>query len=88
VPHQHDLDLGRRLLLDFVADHLPDDHERVRSFFHKRGAYARAKDLLDQRGALDAWHRYEEQAIEAALRAWAQDNGLRLGAPARKPPGR
>jgi hypothetical protein len=78
VPHQHELDLGRNLVLDNVGEHLPDDHDRVRAFFHKRGAHARFKDLLHQRGALEAWHQHERQAIERALRQWAQENGLRL----------
>lgn len=81
VPHPHDLDLGRELVMDFVAEHLPDDHDQVRAFFHKRGAYARFKDLLRHRGALDAWHQHEQQSTEAALRAWAQENGLSLGPP-------
>lgn len=81
VPHPHDLDLGRELLLDFIEAHLPDDLGAARSYFDKRGAYARAKDLLHRRGAFDAWHRHENQAIEAALRAWARDNGLRLDGP-------
>lgn len=27
VPHQHELDLGRKLVLDYVGEHLPDDHD-------------------------------------------------------------
>ncbi len=42
------------------------------------GTDARARDLLDCRGAIDAWHRHENQPTEAALRAWARDNNLLL----------
>ena len=76
VPHKNDLDLGRNLVFRFVDEHLPSERDRVYDFFHRRGAYARFKDLLEHQGRLDQWYEFELTATEQALREWAQENGL------------
>lgn len=78
VPHKHDLDLGRDLVFCFVRKNLPDEYERVRDFFGRRGAYGRFKQLLEDKGQLEAWYTYEEHAVENALREWAEDSELEL----------
>ncbi len=78
VPHKNELDLGRNLVFDFVASHLPDEFDRVRDIFRRRGAYRKYKDLLDSRGKLQAWYDFEQRATEAALREWCRDNGIAL----------
>jgi hypothetical protein len=50
----------------------------VATFFRKRGAYGRFKDLLERKGLLEAWYEYEAQAVEQALRTWSAENGLQL----------
>ena len=78
VPRKHDLDLGRDLVFEFVRENLPGEYERVRDFFGRRGAYGRFKHLLEDKGRLEAWYTYEEQAVDDALREWAVDNELEL----------
>lgn len=78
LPHKNDLDLGRALVEQFVATHLNDAHDQVRTIFRRRGAYARFKDLLERRGKLQAWYDYEQEATHKALRAWCADNGIAL----------
>jgi hypothetical protein len=78
VPHKKDLDLGRRLVMDFVYRELPGDADTVEGYFHRRGAYSRLKDLLRTRGMLERWYEFEERATDEALRAWAEENGIRL----------
>ncbi|WP_295391657.1 hypothetical protein [uncultured Thiodictyon sp.] len=78
VPNKHELDLGEALVLDFVADQLPDALDEVREFFRHRGAYPRFKDLLDARDRLDAWYDYEHRKTLAALRDWAAGEGIEL----------
>ncbi len=78
VPQKHDLDLGNRLVFRFAQECLPDLYQDVRDMFRQKGAYSRFKDLLDRQGQLEAWHRYEEQATEAALREWCQGMELTL----------
>jgi len=53
IPDKRELDLGKPLALDFTREFLPDDFDHVWQFFSGRGAYARFKDLLHRRGALD-----------------------------------
>jgi len=78
IPHRNDLDLGRRLVDDFVLQELPEEYDRVRSFFQRRGAYARYKDLLETKGLLDAWHKYENERTQHALKQWCEDNGIEI----------
>ncbi len=54
VPHKNDLNLGRNLVFDFISANLPDEFERVRGIFNRKGAYARFKDLLESKGQLEA----------------------------------
>jgi hypothetical protein len=52
IPDRNQLDLGRELVFEFVARELPSEFDRVKQIFTRRGAYARYKDLLDERGML------------------------------------
>lgn len=76
VPSQHDLDLGRSLALAFAEERLSASFDSVAGFFRRRGAYGKFKDLLDRQGQLQAWFEYEAAATEAALRAWASQEGF------------
>lgn len=78
IPHKHELDLGKALVFDFVSEVLPGEYEEVRRIFSRRGAYGRFKSLLVQRGALDRWYDFSNQAEEAALRAWCVDNAIEV----------
>jgi hypothetical protein len=57
---------------------LPLKSDEVRDFFRKRGAYSRFKDLLDRCGMLERWYQYEAEAVEEALREWAEDNDIQV----------
>jgi hypothetical protein len=76
IPHKKELDLGKPLVLDFVGQFLPNDFAHVRDMFRRRGAYARFKDLLVHRRALDQWHKYEAKMEERALREWCAANSI------------
>jgi hypothetical protein len=76
VPGQHTFRLGRPLAMSFIEDAAPDDYRKVADIFSRRGAFARFKDLLAERGLLTRWHEYEDHAQEAALRVWCADNGI------------
>jgi hypothetical protein len=78
IPHKSDLDLGRNLVFDFVEANIPDEFERVRAIFSRKGAYARYKDLLEARGQLEAWYNFENEATENALRAWCKEKCIEL----------
>jgi hypothetical protein len=76
VPSQHDLDLGRRLALAFVAQELPDDYDTVVGFFRRRGAYGRFKNLLQTRVLLTSWYEFENRAADEALAAWCAEHDI------------
>jgi len=78
VPHKNDLNLGRNLAFDFIFANLPNEFERIREIFSRKGAYARFKDLLESRGQLEAWYEFERKATEVALREWCKENGVPL----------
>jgi hypothetical protein len=78
IPHKNELDLGRPLVFAFVEERLPDDYDAVRRFFSKRGAYARFKDLLERKGALQEWYDFENKAQEKALREWCDENSIEI----------
>lgn len=76
VPHKHEFNLGRHLALAFAEQEIPDDYDVVASFFQRRGAYGRFKDLLYARSKLERWYAYEAEATSAALRQWCEENDL------------
>lgn len=78
MPHKNDLDLGRRLVMAFIDQDLPEDYDTVAAFFHRRGAYGRLKELLAERGKLNVWYDFEKRATDSALRAWCEEAGIRL----------
>lgn len=78
IPTKYDLDLGNRLVFEFVDDRIPKEMEKVSRIFRKRGAYSKYKNLLERLGLLDEWHRFENKRQEEALRRWCADNDIEL----------
>ena len=78
IPHKNELDLGKSLVLEFSAMHLSDNFEQVNSFFHKKGAYSKFKNLLEVKGLLDKWYAFEEEEQNKALREWCKDNDINI----------
>ncbi len=78
IPHKNDLDLGQRLVFDFIETHLPDEYQRVQQIFRRRGAYGRLKDLLESKGLLESWYDFESQREEQKLRQWCEENEIEL----------
>ena len=78
IPDKQELDLGKPLALAFTREFLPGDFDDVRQFFSRRGAYARFKALLDQRGVLADWYAFEAKAEEKALREWCALHSLEV----------
>ena len=78
VPDKRELDLGKRLVMDFARNFLPDDFYEVRRIFSKKGAYRRFRMLLERRRAIDQWYDFQAKATERALRDWCQANSIEL----------
>lgn len=81
VPHKNDLDLGRRLVLNFIEERAPSLLDQVHELFRKKGAYSRLKGLLQRARLLDSWHEYEHHATREALTRWAAEHGLEAADP-------
>ena len=78
IPHKNELNLGRILVLEFSAIHLPEHIEKVNAFFRKKGAYSKFKYLLETKGLLDKWYIFEEEEQNRALREWCEDNDINI----------
>ena len=78
IPHKKELDLGKPLVIEFARQFLPDEFNEIRRMFDKRGAYARFRDLLQRKKALDRWYDFEAKATEAALREWCDLNEITI----------
>jgi len=78
IPHKTDLGLGKPLAIQFTTEYLPAQLVSVRELFSRPGAYARFKELLVQQEMLNAWHTYEQDSCDLALRQWCADHGVAL----------
>lgn len=78
IPHKNEFDLGKNLVFEFVEEYLPGDYTQVRQIFRRKGAYARYKDLLDERGLLKKWYEIQNAREETALREWCEENEIEL----------
>ena len=78
VPGKQELGLGKPLALRFAQEHLPSEEGEVHAIFSRRGAYGRFKNLLERRGRLEDWYKFEASQVEAALAEWASENGFEL----------
>lgn len=80
LPDARTLDLGQALVFGFTENAMPDAYERVRHMFRRSGGYRQFGRLVDERGLRERWHAFRQERTLAALRAWCEENGLRLGA--------
>jgi hypothetical protein len=76
MPDKRELDLGIRLVFQFVERHIPEHSDRVSNIFRRRGAYGRYKDFLYDHGKLEDWYTFENSATERVLREWAENEGF------------
>ena len=78
IPHKNDLDLGRRLVDEFVAARAPHLTNAAADAFHRRGAYGKWKSMLESEGLLDSWYKFENQRATEAIANWCVENHLPL----------
>jgi hypothetical protein len=78
IPHKNDLELGKTLVIEFTSKYLSEELDRVLSIFRSRGAYARYKDLLERKGFLDEWYKFENDRQKVALKEWSRENSIEI----------
>ncbi len=76
LPNKRDFELGSRLVFLFAREKMPQFYPEITEIFHRKGAYARLRRFLEGHDRLDSWYRYEEAAIDSALREWATEHGF------------
>jgi len=50
----------------------------VYSIFRRKGAYSRYKELLERKGALEKWYKFENHRLEVALKEWCRENNIEI----------
>jgi Uncharacterised protein family (UPF0158) len=78
IPDKRELELGKPLALAFASEFLPEDFDKVRQIFSRRGAYARFNDLLDRRSMRQQWFDYRDKTEIEAVRAWCTENSIEV----------
>jgi len=78
VPHKNALQLGQKMALQFIDQVLPADYNLVSSFFRKRGAYRRFRELLQAQGLLEQWFVFEASACDSALLDWCEQHNIQI----------
>ena len=58
LPSKADLDLGKRLAINFIATALPDKLDETYSIFGHKGAYSKFKFMLASAEKLESWYAY------------------------------
>lgn len=76
IPSKYDLGLGRKTVLEFVSQELPNEYRLVSDYFSRKGAFAKFKHRLEEIGAIDKWHQYQSVAIKQALKDWCEENSI------------
>ena len=78
LPHKNELELGKKLAINFSREHLPEEIEKIETIFHRKGAYSKFKTILERKDMLDNWYEYENKAQEEALREWCKLNEIEV----------
>ena len=78
IPHKNELNLGKALVIEFTSEYLPEELDRVYSIFSHKGAYSRYKELLESKGALEDWYKFENERQKVALKEWCRENGIEI----------
>jgi hypothetical protein len=78
IPHKNELDLGKALVIEFTSEYLSEELDKVYSIFRHKGAYSRYKDLLERKGALEDWYKFENERQELALKEWCRENNIEI----------
>lgn len=76
VPTKRDLDLGKRVVLDFATEEMPDEFNNVYSMFRSRGAYSKFKSLLHRLECTEKWYAYENKTMRNAIIEWCEENSI------------
>ena len=78
IPHKNELDLGKKLVLRFTYEYLPDEEDKIESIFRHKGAYHKFKSILEAKDMIEKWYEYENNAQKKAIYEWCKSNGVKI----------
>lgn len=78
IPHKRELNLGSRIVFEFVEQVCPDEIHYVRDMFRRRGAYGRFKEWLYDQDLIDRWYKFERAKTCEAIKRWCREHGIEL----------
>ena len=78
IPDEKELGLGRSLVFNFAYEYLPDEVEKIESYFRRKGAYSKFRTLIIRKNVLEKWYEFKNSAETNALRKWCNDNGIEI----------
>ena len=78
IPHKNDLDLGRRLVDEFIYTTAPQLAHDVSDIFQRRGAYGRFKSLLERHDLIEKWFKFENGCQVNAIKDWCRENKIEI----------
>lgn len=76
LPTKQELELGKSLALNFANETIIDLSNEVYSIFSSKGAYSRFKTLLERKGLLEQWYKYEQEKTREAIKEWCITNEI------------
>lgn len=76
LPSKVDLDLGKRLAINFIVTALPGKLDETYLIFSRKGAYSRFKSMLVSAEKLENWYAYEDAESKKAILDWCNSIGM------------
>jgi hypothetical protein len=76
LPTKQELELGKSLAIKFATETADNLSNEVYSIFSSKGAYSRFKSLLENRGLLEQWYKYEQAKTREAVKEWCGTNEI------------
>jgi len=78
IPHWNDLDLGERLVFEYIERRLPSARDLVHDFFRRSGAYGRFRALLAKNDLLEDWNEFQMRRSRVAMLEWCAENNIEV----------
>jgi len=76
LPTKQELELGKSLAIKFANETASFLSNEVYSIFSSKGAYSRFKSLLESKGLLEQWYKYEQDKTREAVKEWCGTNDI------------
>lgn len=76
LPTRQELELGKSLAKKFANETDANLTNEVYFIFSSKGAYSRFKSLLESKGLLEQWYKYEQDKTREVVKDWCVANQI------------